>query len=150
MQIVFKVNVVTETFPLDDISDASGKVHYRNVRPRTVITASTPLYNVISKVFLYFPHTLDNSHSRMKDGCCSSSTDLSISIVAKGKPQASTKDCRASRKPARTAKTPGRVHAVWAPCRAAIIASVTDWKILGSLVGGSMGRALLTTIWSAR
>jgi hypothetical protein len=24
MQIVFKVNVVTETFPLDDISDASG------------------------------------------------------------------------------------------------------------------------------
>jgi hypothetical protein len=39
MQIVFEVNVVTETFPLDDISDASGKVPYRNVRLRTVITA---------------------------------------------------------------------------------------------------------------
>ena len=39
MQNVAKVNVVTETFPLDDISDASGKVPYRNVRLGTVITA---------------------------------------------------------------------------------------------------------------
>src|SRR5215467_13234373 len=39
-------------------------------------------------------------------------TDLSINIVAKGRPQASIEDCSHSRKPGRTARSPGRIQAV--------------------------------------
>lgn len=39
------------------------------------------------------------SYMPMKAGCCSSSADLSISIVAKGSPDASTNACTASCKP---------------------------------------------------
>ncbi len=37
-------------------------------------------------------------------------------------------------------RSPGRMHAVWAPSRAAIVALAADWKVARSSIGGSNRR----------
>jgi hypothetical protein len=73
------------------------------------------------------------SYMPINAGCFASSTDLSMNIVARGKPEASTTSCRAARSPARAARMPGRMHAVPASAIAATTASAAAARELGSL-----------------
>src|SRR5215472_10460682 len=73
------------------------------------------------------------SYIPMKDGCCSSRTDLSANIVANGMPLASTKACSCDCSPTRRTSHPGRMHAASAISSADKIASVAALTLSGIL-----------------